>query len=218
MKPWQLAALLLCLVPACAPGPESGAPEPSSVTPAPGSEANPASAADAAGRAAFEAAERVRATADQAAPPVYRGSGKRDEVLTFVSAVYAPWFTARQAALEDVEKAYAKVLEVKPDPSPRWAVASGERVGSLWSGLADDFRSMPVPEEWQGNGVVPGTHGTTYDDLRREYLDKLSLAGGPLLERARTAYQRCSETARRSHVADEHARACDAWLAAHPKP
>lgn len=170
------------------------------------------------GEAVFFAAEQKRREADKLARPVYRGSGVREDVLKFVNTKIKDWVTAKRPAIEGVEKAYAKVVEIQPVPPPRWVIASAERVGAMWSGFVDEFRDTPVPKEWRGDGPVPGADGLTYKELREEYRGKIDEASAPQLEVARGAYRTCSEHAAKYRITDDRSRACDAWLAAHPKP
>jgi hypothetical protein len=75
-----------------------------------------------------------------------------------------------------------------------------------------------MPKEWQGDGPVPGADGLTYKELRTEYQNKIVEASDPQMESARGAYRSCRDYATKFGIADEHSRACDTWLAAHPKP
>ncbi len=169
------------------------------------------------GEAAFFSAEQLRHEADALASPVYRGPGTRDDVLAFVSTKARDWVGAKRTAIERAESAYKKVVDIKPAAPPRWVIAAAARVGGMWSGFVDDFRATPVPAEWQGDGPVPGAGGVTFEDLRTEYQNKIDEASEPQLEQARGAYRTCRDYAVKYQVTDEHSRACDAWLAAHPK-
>jgi hypothetical protein len=170
------------------------------------------------GEAVFFSAEQRRREAEKLARPVYQGSGTRDEVLAFVNTTVKDWVGARRTAIDGAETAYQKVAQIQPVPPPRWVVAAAERVGGLWSGFVDDFRAAPMPTEWQGHGPVPGANGLTFEALRAEYQGKLVEASAPQLEQARAAYRTCRDYAAKFGIADEHARACDAWWAAHPTP
>jgi hypothetical protein len=170
------------------------------------------------GEAAFFAAEQKRKESDKVARPVYRGSGTREEVLSFINTKFKDWVTAKRPALEEAEKGYKKVVDIQPTPPPRWVVASAERVGAMWSGFVDEFRSAPMPKEWLADGLVPGTKDLTFKELRAEYQSRISEASEPLLERARAAYRSCVDLATKYRIADERSRACEAWLAAHRGP
>jgi hypothetical protein len=170
------------------------------------------------GEAVFFAAEQKRRESDKLARPVYRGSGAREDVLKFINTKLKDWVMAKRPAIEGVEKAYKRVVDIQPIPPPRWVVAAAERVGAMWSGFVDDFRNTPMPKEWQGDGPVPGANGLTFKELRASYLERISEASEPMLQTARGAYRTCSEQAAKYRITDDRSRACDAWLAAHPKP
>ncbi len=175
-----------------------------------------ARAVAAVGEALFLEAEQERVAADRLTPPVYRGKGEQKEVFAFVKAKVGPWVGAKRLAIEAAEKAYVKVLEVRPAPPPRWVVASGERVGAMWSGFVDALRASPMPAVWQTEGTVPGNDTLRYHDLRDTYVSQLEQSSEPQLDRARSAYEKCSQLAARFHVTDERSRACNAWIASHP--
>jgi hypothetical protein len=174
-------------------------------------------ALSAVGEALFLAAEQKRAAADRIALPVYHGSGAREEVLAFVNRKVGDWVRAKRPAIEEADKAYVKIVQLQPAPPPRWVVAAGARVGTMWASFTEEFRTgAPMPKEWKGDGPVPGASGLTYAELRTEYVAKLHEASEPQLAQARAAFGKCSEWARKFQIVDENGKACDAWLAAHP--
>src|SRR5262249_20306284 len=59
--------------------------------------------------------------------------------------------------------------QLERPPSRRWAIAAAARVGLGWAAFVRDFRAVPVPKEWKGHGIVPGTVDLTYEELRDCY-------------------------------------------------
>jgi hypothetical protein len=170
----------------------------------------------AAGEAAFFAAEQKRAEADKIAFPVYTGSGKKDDVERFVKQKVMAWVGKKHPAIEEAERAYRAIVDLQPVPPPRWVVAAADRVGTLWDGFVRALHGAPVPAEWKRSGPVPGAPGLTYEELRAEFSKQLDEAAEPYVRSARSAFATCREQAAKHGIVDEHSRACEAWLAAHP--
>jgi hypothetical protein len=181
-----------------------GNPEPASASP----DALSAERArlDALGEAAFRAAEHEEKTLLGPLPfPVYTGDGSKADVLQHVNTRVKDWYTARRDALEKVDGSYAKVMEIKPVPPPRWTVEAAARVGVLWSGFVDDFRSTAPPREWAGDA-----------ELSRAWKEALDDASLPFLTaHAKPAFASCASVAARypNAVSQTTGQACRDWLA-----
>jgi TolA-binding protein len=162
------------------------------------------------GEALFFAAEQKRRTVDAIRFPVYAGSGSRDDVLRHVNVRVAEWIQRKRPAIEALEKEYLAVLEVKPVP-PAWAIASGARVGQMWSKFVAEFRAAPIPNEWKQSGMSP--HGVTWEELRAAYYEALDKASEPQKQRAKAAYESCLRSSVTYQHFDQHSRVCEGWLA-----
>jgi hypothetical protein len=157
----------------------------------------------------FVAAEQKKQDAERMVRPVYRGDRNEKDMAAFLlSGEWAIWRKAKRAAIEDAARAYARILELSPAPPSGWVVAVHARVGALWASFAEEVRDVPVPDKWGGHPNV---------DYTVQWRNKLG-AHGLEMERATWAFHQCSEAARRAHIADEHARICEAWLAKHARP
>lgn len=97
-------------------------------------------------------------------------------------------------------------------PSPQWAIAAAERVGKLWNDFGRENARMPIPSEWRGMGLVPGTD-LRYEELRGEY--RSGLAESPYeiaKQQARSAYRYCLDLSIQYRIVNEHTAACIHWL------
>src|SRR6185503_323888 len=93
-----------------------------------------------------------------------------------------------------------------------WVIAAGSRVGQMWGKFVAEFRAAPIPKEWKGHGVVPGTADLTYDELRGEYYSKLDEASEPQKLQAKGAYKTCLDYSVKYQYFDEYSRKCEEWL------
>jgi len=169
----------------------------------------------AAAEALFATAEEARRAAEQRRPPVLRGARDSAGVTTFVRKDFGPWLSERRKLVEDAERAYLKILEVKPFPPPIWTIAASRADGGMWDELVTETSSVPTPREWEGEGTIGQTPKA---ELRSLYRDALDQSLAPLRERVRGAYRVCSEQAKRFALHNDDAAACDDWLAKHPSP
>ena len=100
-----------------------------------------------------------------------------------------------------------------PPPSPRWAIAAAERVGSLWSNFVREFRTMPIPIEWKPppGTLIPGTD-LTYEELKGEYFNILDSPSEGQKQQAKHAYKYCVDLSVKERIVNEHTDACIRWL------
>jgi TolA-binding protein len=164
------------------------------------------------GEALFFFAEQERKDVDKIRFPEYKGSGQRDDVLKHISTKVKDWVGKKRPAIEKAEKEYLKILELQPAPPPRWVIAAGSRVGQMWGKFVAEFRAAPIPKEWKGHGVVPGTADLTYDELRGEYYSKLDEASEPQKLQAKGAFKKCLDYSVKYQFFDEYSRKCEEWL------
>ncbi len=173
-------------------------------------------ALNAVGEAIFYAAdEQKRKTVDTIKFPEYHGSGKKDDVLKHVNTKVKAWMKKKEEAIKKVEAEYKKIVDLQPEPPPKWVIAAGSRVGLLWGNYVDDFRRAPYPKDWDKKGFVPGTAGSlAWADLKRNYFDSLDGASEPIkVQRAKPALVTCLNYSVKYQYFDSFSRACEVWLA-----
>jgi tetratricopeptide (TPR) repeat protein len=98
-------------------------------------------------------------------------------------------------------------------PSPTWAIAAAERVGSLWSSFVRESRMMPIPKEWSRSpsSRIPGTD-LTYAEIKAEYINVLDTPDVVQKQQAKAAYRYCVELSIKQRIINEHTDACLRWL------
>jgi tetratricopeptide (TPR) repeat protein len=173
-------------------------------------------ALDAVGEAMFFAAEeRKKEKVDVLPFPIYKGTGKKEEVLKYMDKSVKPWVEKKQAVIEEADKEYQKITELQPVPPPRWVIAAASRAGLMWGDFVDDFRRAPYPKDWDKKGYVPGTGDQlTWQEVRNNYLEHLDEASEPIKrERAKPALKRCLDDSVKYQYFDEFSRDCEKWLA-----
>src|SRR6516225_8574296 len=82
----------------------------------------------------------------------------------------------------------------------------------MWGKFVAEFRAAPIPKEWRGHGIVPGTADLTYDELRGEYFAKLDEASEPQKQTAKGAFKTCLDYSVKFQFFDEYTRKCEEWL------
>jgi hypothetical protein len=137
--------------------------------------------------------------------PRYHGRRDRDSVQHYLETDFRDWTKKRRELIETAEEQYRAVLEIQPEPPPKWVVRSAARVGQLLDAFATESVKAPVPREIQRDPA-----------LVKAYRDALAEALSPQVEAARAAFTACQGYARRFDQADELSRKCDDWLRAHP--
>ena len=106
-------------------------------------------------------------------------------------------------AIEKAEAEFKKIVNLQPEPPPKWVIASGSRVGLMWGGFVDDFRKAPIPEAWKKD-----------DQIRGIYYDALDAKSEPLKSgRAKPALKTCLDYSVKFQFFDEYSRSCEVWLA-----
>jgi tetratricopeptide (TPR) repeat protein len=163
------------------------------------------------GEALFFFAEQKRKDVDKIKFPVYKGSGKRDEVMKHIETKVKDWIKKKRPAIEASEKEYLKIVLLEPVPPPRWVIAAGSRVGKMWGDFVVEFRSAPIPIEWKGKGNVPGTD-VSYAELRGTYYQALDEASEPQKQQAKAAFKKCLDYSVKYQYFDEYSRSCEIWL------
>jgi TolA-binding protein len=151
----------------------------------------------------FAAEEERRAKVEPIRFPEYHGSGSKDEVLKHIKNKVAAWYAKKSAAIKEVEPAYIKILDLKPEPPPKWVIAAGSRAGLMWGDFVDDFRKAPIPDSWKKDADIRGT-----------YYDALDTASEPFkVNGAKPALKKCLDLSVKYQYFDEFSRSCEVWLA-----
>jgi TolA-binding protein len=177
-----------------------------------GDERKLAKALTAVGEAMFFFAEQRRKEVDKIRFPEYKGAGTREDVTKHLNTKVADWIKKKRPAIEDASNEYKKIVDMQPQPPPKWVIAAGSRVGQMWGKFVVEFRAAPIPKEWKGHGIVPGTADLTYDELRGEYYVKLDEASEPQKQTAKGAFQTCLKYSVQFQYFDEYSRKCEEWL------
>lgn len=169
------------------------------------------------GEAYFYAAEEEKqAQVDPLKFPEYKGPGKKDEVLKHINTKVVEWYKKKAAAIGKVAVDYQKILELQPEPPPRWVIAAGSRVGLMWGDFVDDFRRAPYPKDWDQKGCAAacGTaEEVSWDEVRARYFDSLDGASEPFkANQAKPALKTCLDYSVKYQYFDEYSRACEVWL------
>lgn len=156
----------------------------------------------------FAEAEQKRQDAERIARPVYHGDRTEEAMGRFLlKGEWATWRTTKMAAIKDAAHTYARIFELKPAPPANWVVAVHARIGAMWASFAKEVLEIPMPDK---RGPNPNL------DYTLEWRNKFGHDGGATLH-ANWSFQQCSKAARRTHIDDELARSCEAWIAEHPE-
>jgi tetratricopeptide (TPR) repeat protein len=160
-----------------------------------------AKALTAVGEAYFYFAEKEKKKVDAIRFPEYKGQNSKEEVLKHIKTKVADWMKKKGPAIEAAEKEYLKVVLLEPDAPPKWVIASGSRVGSMWGGFVREFRAAPIPADFKRD-----------DELRNTYYSALDEASEPQKRKARGAYETCLNYSVKYQYFDEFSRSCEEWL------
>jgi len=163
------------------------------------------------GEALFFFAELKRKEVDKIKFPEYKGSGQREDVMKHINGKVMDWIKKKRPAIESLAEEYRQIVNLQPAPPPKWVIAAGSRVGQVWGRFVLEFRAAPIPKEWKGNGMVPGTD-LSYAELRGEYFAKLDEASEPQKQMAKSAFKTCLDYSIKFQYFDEFSRACEVWL------
>ncbi len=112
------------------------------------------------------------------------------------------WVEKKKGSIEGAEAEYSKILKLEPIPPPRWVIAAGSRVGTMWGGFVGDFRRAPIPG-WMKKD----------DELRGVYYQNLDASSEPIKQRAKGAFETCLKLSVKHQYFDEFSRVCEEWLA-----
>ncbi len=171
------------------------------------------------GEALYHFAEKKRVAAEAIEFPEYTGSGERDEVQKFIEEKVKKWMEKKAPAIREAEEAYLKIVELKPSPPPKWVIAAGSAVGTLWGRYVAEFRAAPYPKGWDQPGDSPfGEPGNPdappllWSEIRAHYLASLDGASEKEKQKAKAAYTTCLSYSVKYEYFDKHSRSCEEWL------
>lgn len=170
-----------------------------------------ARALSAVGEALHSLAEQKHAALNKFYMPAYKGEATKEGITQFVQTKVTDWIKQKSALVEETEKAYAKIFDLKPAPPPRWAVAAAARSAFSWGRFSAELRAAPIPQEWKHQGKVAGSEFTG-PEIRKFYYESLDQVAAPLKDRARAMFEQCRDTSDRTQHQDEFSRSCVAWL------
>lgn len=154
------------------------------------------------GEAQFYFAEKKRDVVKNVKFPNYKGPGTVKAVTDHINKKVASWVTKKKPLVVDATKEYNKVVNLQPLPPPRWVIASGARVGEMWSTFVKEFRAAPIPDFMKRDY-----------ELRTAYYNGLDSKSEPLKQIAKQAYMTCLDYSVEYQYFDEFSRECEKWLA-----
>jgi len=160
-----------------------------------------AKALTAVGEASFYFAEKSKKEVDKIKFPEYKGPDTKEDVLKHIKTKVSDWMKKKRPAIESAEKEYLKVVQLEPAPPPKWVIASGARVGSMWGEFVREFRAAPIPASFKRD-----------DDLRNTYYAALDEASEPQKQKAKGAFETCLGYSVKYQFFDEYSRSCEEWL------
>jgi tetratricopeptide (TPR) repeat protein len=155
------------------------------------------------GEAYFMAAEEIRERDVESIKfPAYKGAGTKEDVLKHINVKVKDWLEKKMPAIEKAAAEYKKIVDLKPEPPPRWVIAAGSRVGLMWGGFVDEFRAAPIPTAWK-----------TDAEMRGIYYDALDGKSQPIKDqRAKPALVTCLTYSVKFQYFDQFSRNCEVWL------
>ena len=159
-------------------------------------------ALEAVGEALFYEAEQAKKKVDAYKFPEYKGKKDKDGISKHIGTKVKDWYTKKKVMITEAAEEYKKVLDLQPVPPPRWVIASGSQVGAMWGKFVTDFRSAPIPKEWEKDY-----------EIRVAYYGALDDASAPFKEQAKGAFVLCMAYTAQYQYFDQYSRTCEEWLA-----
>jgi TolA-binding protein len=154
------------------------------------------------GEAMYYFAEEKRAKVEAVKFPAYKGSGERDDVLKHINTKVKDWIGKKKPLIDDASAEYKKIVDLQPLPPPKWVIAAGARVGSMWAKFVEEFRAAPIPKSMSEDY-----------EIRTAYFGALDDASEPLKQIGKGAYKTCLEYSVTYQYFDQFSRSCEEWLA-----
>lgn len=159
------------------------------------------------GEAQFREAEKYRAKAALVVFPKYGGDGSLEDIVAHINLGVKGWYQKKKVVLKRATDEYQKLLDYAIAPPPLAVIAAGARVGEFWGQFVSDFRSAPIPKEWEKPvRMGPGTLICGPYDVYEPFKEIAKQACRVTVDYS-VAYQ----------IYNEDTRSCEAWLAANYK-
>ncbi len=154
------------------------------------------------GEAYFYAAEQAKKKVDAYKFPKYKGKKDKEGITKHIGTKVKDWYVKKKVIIGEASLEYKKVIDLKPVPPPRWVIAAGSQVGAMWGKFVTDFRSAPIPKEWEKDY-----------EIKTAYYGALDDASEPFKEQAKGAFVICMAYTAQHQYFDSYSRACEEWLA-----
>jgi tetratricopeptide (TPR) repeat protein len=154
------------------------------------------------GEAMFYFAEKKREKLDALKFPEYKGKGETADVKRHIETKVKAWIEKKRPLLLETELEYKKIVDMQPTAPPRWVIAAGSRVGSMWGQFVDEFRAAPIPTTMKKDIMLSQTYYASLDE-----------ASEPQKLHAKGAYGTCLDYSVKFQYFDEYSRSCEKWLA-----
>jgi hypothetical protein len=123
-------------------------------------------------------------------------------VLKHINTKVKDWIVKKRPLIEDATKEYKKIVDLQPVPPPKWVIAAGAEVGTMWGDFVDSFRAAPIPESFKRDV-----------EIRQTYYAALDEASEPQKQQAKSAFEVCLGYSVKYQYFDEFSRNCEKWLA-----
>jgi len=159
-------------------------------------------ALEAAGEGLFYFAEKAKTKVDAYSFPKYNGVKDKEGINKHIATKVKDWYTKKKDLIAETTKEYKKIIDLMPVPPPRWVIAAGSQVGKMWGTFVSDFRSAPIPKEWESDF-----------EIRTAYYGALDDASEPFKVQAKGAYSVCLGYSVQYQYFDQYSRDCEEWLA-----
>jgi tetratricopeptide (TPR) repeat protein len=154
------------------------------------------------GEGLFYFAEQRKAKVDALGFPKYKGKKDKEGITKHIGTKVKDWYIKKQKLIKEVSLEYVKIINLQPVPPPRWVIAAGSQVGEMWGKFVKDFRSAPIPKEWEKDW-----------EIKTAYYGSLDDASAPFKIQAKGAYNVCLGYSVKYQYFDEFSRDCEKWLA-----
>jgi TolA-binding protein len=159
-------------------------------------------ALEAVGEALFYFAEEKKNKVDAVKFPEYKGKNDKESVLKHINVKVKEWIGKKRPLIEVASTEYKKIVDLQPVPPPRWVIAAGSQVGSMWGQFVKEFRAAPIPEFMKKDY-----------ELRTAYYGALDDASEPQKQTAKGAFETCLGYSVKYQYFDDYSRKCEVWLA-----
>jgi hypothetical protein len=146
------------------------------------------------GEALFFLAEQKRTRLEDITAPSFDKDDTPEMVKMFAKGKVAGYLASCEQIIKGAKKKYQKVLDLKPEPPKRWAVATHSRIGAMYGTCVEGLRAITVKKE-----------------NRKPIDDKMA----PFLAKAKEAYRACQSAAQGAEPT-VFSKSCANWLKANP--